>query len=243
MDISINGQPCFLSRKQHFHTDLPLEITHLIKDGMNEIHFSLPSISEKEKAGHYFASVERITTQNDGSVRGVIDTNTHTTVEETIAGIKRRLGEGIAGEVVLLGRTMNVSVVDPLSAKICKIPVQGVDCKHMECFDLDNWLSSRPSKPGSATSEPCIVDCWACPLCGGDARPISLRINDYFVNVCKRLLETGRLDAKAIAVSPDATWQPIDSQTNQRPSTLRSPLEQPAPRSRGAAEIIEVSSD
>jgi hypothetical protein len=53
-----------------------------------------------------------------------------------------------------------------------------------------------------------MVDVWKCPLCGKDARPYSLQIDDFLASVRTKLVEDDNLDVKAILISADGTWRP-----------------------------------
>ncbi|KAH7009100.1 uncharacterized protein B0I36DRAFT_437103 [Microdochium trichocladiopsis] len=48
---------------------------------------------------------------------------------------------------------------------------------------------------------------WKCPLCSGDARPYSLRIDEWLAEVRDKLEKDGTLRAKAILVSADGSWK------------------------------------
>lgn len=209
MHMTINSMPCLLSRKQHFHADLPAEMSSDVKAGYNELHVSLPSLSGNESGHDYFIAVEQITTQNDATVYGRIKGSPRASAEATKEVIKQHYGLRGTNEISLLGSTSNVSVCDPISSRMCDTPVRGVNCKHLGCFDLGNWLQSRPTKPGSAPNEPCLVDCWACPICGGDARPNQLRICDYFSSIVKHLRESGRSETRDITLDENGEWQPV----------------------------------
>lgn len=45
-------------------------------------------------------------------------------------------------------------------------------------------------------------------MCGKDARPYSLRIDDFLASVRVGLAEKDNLDVKAILISADGTWRP-----------------------------------
>ncbi|KAM0668424.1 hypothetical protein ACQRIU_001986 [Beauveria bassiana] len=165
----LNQRPVVSASVRFLGSDLPVEITTNVKSGDNELHVSLPSLSQNEVEYDYFVGVEIVTTQN----------------------------------------TWKVSICDPISSKMCDTPVRGIDCKHFECFDLENWLQTRPLKPGALQTEPCLVDCWACPICGDDARPNQLRICDYFSDVVKQLREAGNSEMRTIVISENAEWQPL----------------------------------
>ncbi|KAM3470877.1 hypothetical protein MY8738_009569 [Beauveria namnaoensis] len=209
MHVMINSIPCLLSRKQHFHTDLPVEITTNVKSGDNELHVSLPSLSQNEVEYDYFVGVEIVTTQKYASVWHAINTKPRSSADATRDAIKHRYRLHDTDEVALLSSTWKVSICDPISSKMCDTPVRGIDCKHFECFDLENWLQTRPLKPGALQTEPCLVDCWACPICGDDARPNQLRICDYFSDVVKQLREAGNSEMRTIVISENAEWQPL----------------------------------
>jgi hypothetical protein len=53
-----------------------------------------------------------------------------------------------------------------------------------------------------------MVDVWKCPLCGKDARPYSLQIDDFLASVRAILAEQGNLDVKAILIGSDGQWRP-----------------------------------
>jgi len=53
-----------------------------------------------------------------------------------------------------------------------------------------------------------MIDVWKCPLCGRDARPYSLQIDDFLASVRATLAEQDNLDVKAIWISADGSWRP-----------------------------------
>ncbi|KAM3525295.1 hypothetical protein NHJ13051_004080, partial [Beauveria bassiana] len=187
-------------RSQAHSIHLPVEITTNVKSGDNELHVSLPSLSQNEVEYDYFVGVEIVTTQKYASVWRAINTKPRSSADATRDAIKHRYRLHDTDEVALLSSTWKVSICDPISSKMCDTPVRGIDCKHFECFDLENWLQTRPLKPGASQTEPCLVDCWACPICGDDARPNQLRICDYFSDVVKQLREAGNSEMRTIVI-------------------------------------------
>ncbi|KAJ3493397.1 hypothetical protein NLG97_g4756 [Lecanicillium saksenae] len=245
MQVTINSKPCLLSRKQHFHVDLPAEITTAVKAGYNEIQVSLPALSQNEGGHEYFIAVEQIITHDYATVWRSVNSNPHIAAETTKDKIKHINELPGTDEIALLGRTSHVSVCDPVSSKICATPVRGANCKHLECFDLENWLRSRPGKPKSSATEPCLVDCWDCPICGSDARPTQLRVCDYFVNVVRELRESGNSETRTIAVGENGEWRPVFERSghcNREGMSPRSLLRRPhqIPKE---TEVIEILDD
>ncbi|KAH8742696.1 hypothetical protein F5883DRAFT_366563, partial [Diaporthe sp. PMI_573] len=78
---------------------------------------------------------------------------------------------------------LSIDLTDPFSASIFSIPAHGLACTHMECFDLETWLNTRPIKQAINNGP----QYWECHICFGDARPRSLRIDSFLVSVRKKL--------------------------------------------------------
>ncbi|KFH46851.1 Zinc finger MIZ domain-containing protein-like protein [Hapsidospora chrysogenum ATCC 11550] len=199
-----------LPRKQHFRHDRPAELTDLAVEGPNVVKISLPdnkcNLSEDST---FFLAVEVVLTASRSFLENGVRAARHTTAEETKKKIARRLtSTSPDDDVVAADTTLSISLADPFSATMVEVPVRGVDCEHMECFDLGNWLASRPSKK-SGGGEPSLADCWKCPICGRDARPHRLHIDDFLVEVRAELLADGKQRTKRIQVAADGSWVPV----------------------------------
>ncbi|OAQ97105.1 hypothetical protein LLEC1_04368 [Akanthomyces lecanii] len=243
--VEVGGSQHILANSDAYD-DLPAEMSTDLKVGYNELHISLPSLSGNERGHDYFLAVELITTQNHASVCAGINNNPRSSAETTKNIIKQCYGLSGTNEIALLGSTSNISVCDPISSRMCDTPVRGFNCKHLQCFDLDNWLQSRTRKPGSVPTEPCLIDSWACPICGGDARPNQLRICDYFSNIVKQLRESGHSDTRTIAVSNSGEWESqVEASHHQKRESSSQPsglLHQPHQISKDV-EVIEILDD
>ncbi|KOS20472.1 E3 SUMO-protein ligase gei-17 [Escovopsis weberi] len=208
--VIFNQQPQILRRKQHFHHDQPVELTELVVPGSNEVDISFPVYPQNSQPNaNDFVAVERISTIDHETVWSLVHSHEHTTTEETKSVIKKRLNASESDDIVVENDSLRVSIVDPFSSQMYVVPVRGVECKHLECIDLQNWLETRPRKFATEPTEPTVVDCWSCPICGLDARPTSLRIDDFFAEVRQKLLESGNGSAKAIEVAADGSWKAV----------------------------------
>eukprot|EP00828_Plagiopyla_frontata_P038170 TRINITY_DN50080_c0_g1_i1.p2 TRINITY_DN50080_c0_g1~~TRINITY_DN50080_c0_g1_i1.p2 ORF type:complete len:114 (+),score=10.24 TRINITY_DN50080_c0_g1_i1:310-651(+) len=68
-----------------------------------------------------------------------------TTAKELI--LKQFHGSALQQQLVVCEK-IQISLVDPLSKGILDIPVRGLNCKHLNCFSLKNYLISIDcSKP------------------------------------------------------------------------------------------------
>lgn len=215
--VFINDQPVDTAYRQHFHHDLPTELSDHVVPGRNVVQLSVPASATNRFKGPgaddktYFFAVERILTASHSKLRRAIKANPHISEAETRADIIRRTAQAPDDDdIIIEDRTLRIGVTDPFSSVLFDVPVRGVACRHLECFDLDNWLNSRTSKPPDKTGhEPCAVDSWRCPICGKDARPSSLRIDDYFVAVRRELLEKGLKRTRTIRGATDGSWTAV----------------------------------
>lgn len=245
-----NGRPQELPRKQHFHRDQPAELSDTVQAGLNEIKISLPPNKcnvRKDRA--FYLAVEIIRIASHGALKAGIESTSHIPSDITKNEIARRLKPDDSNDIIVEDQYLGISLADPFSSVMFEIPVRGIDCKHLECFDLNNWLSTRRSKPVvSKRQEPSVADCWKCPICDLDARPCSLQIDGYFVNVRSALVSSGKSNVKRIRASPDGSWlpeeEPEDSGDEAMPDAGRRCAEAKSSSSRiGSVDIIEILDD
>ena len=65
-------------------------------------------------------------------------------------------------------------LTDPLSS--LRIPVKGKFCKHDRTFNLQNFFAFRPASGID------VIDAWKCPICGQDARPQQLVVDEVLLS-------------------------------------------------------------
>jgi len=85
-----------------------------------------------------------------------------------------------------------VCLVDPLVRTRIKIASRSRDCKHVQCFDLYNYLKANER------GQTCT---WLCPVCYNSAPFESLIVDEYF----NRVVEEVPCDE--IQLNPDGTWE------------------------------------
>ncbi|KAH8748246.1 hypothetical protein F5883DRAFT_721085, partial [Diaporthe sp. PMI_573] len=125
----------------------------------------------------------------------------HTTADshpkQRIGAVPDEDGIAVIDRSGVTASELSIDLTDPFSASIFSIPARGSACTHMECFDLETWLNTRPIKqvinngPQYVCTtpkrlEPSEPDKWECHICFGDARPKSLRIDSFLVSQVKR---------------------------------------------------------
>ena len=248
--IFCNDRALGVSRKQHFSRDLPLELTDSLVEGKNVVKISIPGNRCNLGADStFYLAVEAVVTVGHSVLKKHINTATHVTSDRTKAEIARRLQPAESDDVIVEGASLDISLADPFSSVMFQVPVRGADCKHLECFDLQNWLATRPGK-SKGDIDLSIADCWKCPICGRDARPNQLYVDDFLVEVRASLLLAGKGGTKRIQVTADGNWTAVpepDETDDEDPE--HAPPHQPPPEVSWASRtsvpptVIEILDD
>lgn len=226
-----NGHRLEERRKPAYGKDLPIGITSYIKVGSNSVEITC-NIDKTAKLEEYYLAVERVNV----AMHDLIKQNCAQRVvprDTTIAAIAGQLNSG--DEEVQM-TSMTIGLCDPmLASKIWEIPTRGPTCRHREAFDLETFLQSRPSRPGDDVT---TADAWKCPICGGNARPNVLLVDEWLADVRRDLDAQGRLDARAINVAANGTWTIVEESGGHKAKASGDPQAALQP-----ANIMELDSD
>ncbi|KAK3325900.1 hypothetical protein B0H66DRAFT_529913 [Apodospora peruviana] len=221
--MQFNKQALDIRRRSHNGKDLPTELTNMIVPGWNILQVALPD-SKRENVGSQFLAVEMLETLSHSHVVQMVWDQGVLPEMQTLQTIKKRLtGPTDDDGIFIVADDLAVDLADPFSAVIFKIPARGAACTHIECFDLENWLETRPSKPPAkcphthvacdckTVPEPSNPDKWRCPIagCTKDARPYSLRIDNFLLKVRSRLEQENQLQTKSMHVRADGSWSVV----------------------------------
>lgn len=202
--IEVNGSRVEIRRKLLWGKDLPSDITNYLQAGTNEL--KIVNISDSTDHKVYMASVEMFECHSEEAIKsrlfkeGYLDS-----IKSRDAILQRLLPKCDDDELMISSSTVTIGVCCPLSFQLINIPVRGKSCLHLECFDFENFMSSRPRKrPG----EPPSPDSYKCPHCGGDSRPDELIFDGFLSEILaelrKKQAELG--DVKSIVVDDHGNW-------------------------------------
>ncbi|KXJ95106.1 hypothetical protein Micbo1qcDRAFT_156917 [Microdochium bolleyi] len=225
--IEVNRFSLSLRRKAHHSKDLPVDIPANILLEENSVHVWVPETHlrprDVPKDSQPYIAIELVETLSHSAILSLVRTHGVQSLSSTLEVIKRRLAGSSAckndDDLAMISHELAIDLADPFTSTIFKIPVRGSNCTHLECFDLETWLNTRLGKKKICTcgkdsgscktcpSEPSFVDKWKCPLCSADARPYSLRIDQWLQGVRDKLEARGQLRAKSIFVTADGTWK------------------------------------
>ncbi|EFQ28345.1 MIZ/SP-RING zinc finger [Colletotrichum graminicola M1.001] len=270
ISILVNGKVMTIRRKQHNGQHQPVELTPFILAGMNSISVAISPPSRPLKPNRmYYMAVEIIETLGHENIIDMVLQHGVISADATREAIRKRLKpvtEDGDDELAVVDKDLSIDLADPFSATMFQIPVRGASCTHMECFDLATWLQTRPAKPKctihaagddcrlcnrgfGARPEPSLVDKWKCPLCDGDARPYSLRKDNFMAEVRSVLEEEGKLHTKTIYVGADGGWrakveevgdEEDEEAEDEQPPTKRVKTRATPSEVANAVEVIEL---
>ena len=223
--VSLNDQALEIRRRTHHPRDLSIDVTDFVLMRHNVLQVSLHrNQHEKESKSTYALGIECIKIIDRSQA---LQLPTHLKIPQCLATIKARLAPSSTDaaadnddEIEVVNPHISIDLIDPFSSKIFTTPVRGKDCVHQDCFDLDNFLNSRPLRTPNGLVG---ADAWLCPICKKDARPGSLIIDDFLAGVRHKLQVDGKLEyTRAILVKADGSWRSKTPDTaGSAPSTAR----------------------
>ncbi|KAK4188058.1 zinc finger MIZ domain-containing protein 2 [Podospora australis] len=243
--ISLNGKTLEARRQPHNGKDLATELTDHIRCGTNILEVSVPVRDDMLIDNSRFLAVELLETLDYSHIMQNVRETGLIPEEQTLRTIKQRLAPPADDDgLVIEAPDLSIDLACPFSALIWKIPARGASCTHLECFDLETWLKTRPAKPVTKclhaqvecdcvkTPEPSNPDKWRCPVCLGDARPYSLRIDEFLLNVREELARRGqgKIDTKCMHVKADGTWSVVVEEETDTDTDDDRPPAQPSDR-------------
>lgn len=197
--VVLNGIALDIRKKTHHGKDLPIDVTSYIKEGQNSLSTAVIGF-QKDSNTRFAIGVEIIQVVDEQKIKDEMK------ILPWLEARKRILDQSKTPdpEIEVIQSQKVLDLTDPFTARIFDVPVRGINCHHNQCFDRDTFLQTRTAKvPG----EPCGPDEFRCPICGQDARPQSLMIDTFFVDVRTALKERGKLDAKAIILHDSGEWE------------------------------------
>jgi hypothetical protein len=212
--VEINGVHLEIRRTNHHGKDLPIDITQFVipkisPGNLNRIRISTPRLRNETDITYHFIAVEIVEVLQHQQIFDMCMHHQHVSASKTLDAIKKSLAPPPSDDddSAMVISDLSIDLADPFTTTIFRNPVRGSSCLHRECFDLETFFLTRNSKP-KRPNQPTMVDVWKCPLCGRDARPYSLQIDDFLVSVRAELEKQDKLETKAILVSADGSWRP-----------------------------------
>lgn len=206
--FNLNSNPLEVRRKLHYGKCLPIDLTSFVATD-NTLTVYLNRSSTDDSPFNYAVAVEVIAV----TTRELIQSKCLSASIISSSDVRRSIVKSLSStdqhgddELAVVQSNLTICLFEPFSAsKVFDIPVRGIDCAHRQAFDLDIFLETRTLASGGEVSR---VDVWKCPFCGEDARPQSLVIDGFLVEVRKELESKNLLRTREIVFKEDGTWTP-----------------------------------
>lgn len=201
--FTLNGKSLEQRLKLHYGKDLPIDLTHLVKQGENTLEIAILRHSKDKHFSNYRLAIEILGIRTHANFTNHILQNNRLSPAITKKSIISKLAPTpLDDDLSLVSSNLTITVVDAFSSKMCNTPVRSRACDHFECFDLATFLETR-NRNGDCT----VADHWKCPVCNGDARPKLLVVDGFMEEVCGELRKEGLEGTRAIVVGEDGKWK------------------------------------
>jgi len=181
--LRINGSWADLIQKNEKKKTLPksADITPLLQRGSNELFMAF------QGQHSYYLSMQLM---KRILVEDLVQTVPNCPFEESK---KRVLDLFAVNSMEVEAVSSKVSLIDPLVRTRINLAARARHCRHIQCFDLCNYLKSN-ERGGSCT--------WLCPVCSGGA-PFDSLLVDGFLSC---ILEQTPEGEETVQLNPDGTW-------------------------------------
>ncbi|XP_030500334.2 E4 SUMO-protein ligase PIAL2 isoform X2 [Cannabis sativa] len=100
--------------------------------------------------------------------------------------------DGVDSDLDLIEGPSRISLNCPISYTRIRTPVKGHLCKHLQCFDFNNYIDINSRRPS-----------WRCPHCNQHVSYSEIRIDQKMVKVLK---EVGN-NVTDVIISTDGSWK------------------------------------
>ncbi|CAK4800102.1 unnamed protein product [Aphanomyces euteiches] len=134
------------------------------------------------------------------SVHRVVNQSKNVTYEAAKANVIKSFKSADDEDVVTVCSVLSVRC--PLGLGLIDLPVRGINCAHLQCFDLKTFLVFQESARSQA---------WTCIVCDKWIHLSELRIDPFWKQLLHDVAHDDELEL--VEIFPDATWKkhtPID---------------------------------
>lgn len=212
--VRINDKLVELRRKAQWGKDLPADITNFIVSPQNvlEAVLNVTATEHPEKRPSYQLIVEMFQCCDQDMLKSeMLKSDRYIPAEVAKQRIVSRLTGSIADDdddIIIESTSLKITLKCPLSMALITLPVRGRTCEHLECFDYETYMSSRPRKH---PREPPVGDSYRCPVCKGDTRPKELIVDGFLVQVLEEAVRMEKLgkDGRDVVVEKDGKWEVV----------------------------------
>ncbi|XP_055819605.1 E4 SUMO-protein ligase PIAL2 isoform X2 [Solanum dulcamara] len=200
VNFLLNGTP--VGRRTNVSMDpgpqLPSPVPHMLKFGTN----LLQAVGQFN--GNYIIAVAFMS-------------EISTPVQATLPDYEQAPVSSVDPDSEIIEGPSRISLNCPISFRRIKTPVKGRSCKHLQCFDFDNYIDINSRRPS-----------WRCPHCNQHVCFTDIHIDQDMVKVLKEVSE----DVTDVMISSDGSWKAImeSDDCTEKPRDKTPDIAQDSPR-------------
>merc|ERR1719262_980341 len=165
----------------HKRRDVPQQISAGLRSGANLVEITIKDDNVENFVFAILRTTSRSPKQLEADVKTIDTATGQKRAKELMGSISR--GDG---EVQCLG-TDRARLLCPITMVRPDKPARGMQCRHLQCFDLAAFLESNQQMKA-------INNRWSCPVCSLVLKPIDLLI-DLFI---AQILASTKNDAEEV---------------------------------------------
>lgn len=200
ISVMLNNSSLELRLKSHHGKDLPVDIIPFIHPGSNSsnsLDISLLRIGNTvDPTAIFLIAIELIAVADLNDAKALVQ-------EVDATNMRTRIKDQLTNkdpDIMIMNADIVIDITDPFSSCLIDTPIRGKHCLHYECFDLDVFFQTRRGSP-------CAPEQFKCPICGSDARPQSLLLDRWFLEMLNAVKARNVPDARAIVVDDQVNWR------------------------------------
>ncbi|XP_030621891.1 zinc finger MIZ domain-containing protein 2-like [Chanos chanos] len=196
IQVSVNATPLSIPQDDKWTSHKPFHLKHLCQPGHNIIQIFVSACC----CSHLFVLqlVHRPSLQSvlQGLMKGKLLPVDHCMTKikmnfniEAVSG-----AQGLSGEDGVKQTAVKVSLQCPITYQPIQIPARGLDCRHIQCFDLESYLQLN-----------CERETWRCPVCNKTTSIEQLEVDQYILAIVVYLQNS---DYEEISIEAGCYWKP-----------------------------------
>jgi len=126
----------------------------------------------------------------------------------------------------VLAVSTKLTVIDPLKLSRIIAPGRSSTCKHIQCFDLENYLLMNER-----------IRRWLCPICNKSAFYPDLIHDGYFAKILEEISD--KPEVTGVEIQPDGKWS-VDHSKGKDPHSKNSQTEEESSHSKGKNSVKDI---
>ncbi|KAL3619227.1 hypothetical protein CASFOL_036797 [Castilleja foliolosa] len=210
VNILLNGKG--VERRTNVCVDtgpqIPTIVNSFMKYGTNLIQ------AVGEFNGNYYIAVAFMSEVPDPDISALQDYEQH--APATMESVDSEVIEG----------SSRISLNCPISLRKIRTPVKGHSCKHIQCFDFNNYVDINSRRPS-----------WRCPNCNQHVCFTDIRIDKKMVKILK---ETGP-NVTDVLISSDGSWDDVTDRDNTMQKSEDTTLNTVRDESSQLADVLDLT--